>query len=111
MASSSSNKSSCIDTLTINGVDYVRADSLPTQSIPLGPVQIIVADKGFVFVGNVQNDEDGIVTLTNAKNIRIWGTTKGLGELVNGPTSKTVFDNYGTVQTTPILRIAVVKGW
>ena len=107
----STSTTSPIDTLQINGVDYVRADSVPAASPEMGPTQIIVADKGFVFVGNVEDHADGSVTIRNCRNIRYWGTTKGLGELAVGPTSKTIVDAYGTVKLTPILRIAVVSGW
>ena len=57
---------------------------------------IVVLDRGFVYVGDVTCDSDWCI-ITNARNIRRWGTTKGLGELVNGPTSKTVLDQVGTV--------------
>lgn len=99
------------NTMTLNGVEYVRKDSLPAQSPPIGEVRIVVADRGWVFVGNCQDHADGSVTITNCRNIRKWGTSTGLGELVNGPKSGTVADNYGTVRTLPIACIAVVKGW
>lgn len=110
MAKASSSTTSPIETLQINGVDYIRADSIPA-SPELGPTQIVVADKGFVFVGSVEDHADGSVTIRNCRNIRYWGTTRGLGELVTGPTAKTLSDPYGTVKLTPILRIAVVSGW
>ena len=103
-------KCSPIETLTINGVDYVRADAVPSP-VPLGPVRIVVADKGFVFVGNVEEHADATVTITNTQNIRRWGTKRGLGELVHGPTAATVADPWGTVRCAPILQIAVVGGW
>jgi hypothetical protein len=58
---------------------------------------IVVLDRGFVYVGDVTCDDQWCV-IKNAKNIRVWGTTKGLGELVSGPTSKTVLDDVGTVR-------------
>ncbi len=58
---------------------------------------IVVLDRGFVYVGNTEIDDQWCV-ITNARNIRQWGTTKGLGELVNGPLSKTVLDDVGTVR-------------
>ena len=59
---------------------------------------IVVADRGYVYVGNV-NLDDQFAVVTNAKNIRIWGTTKGLGELaLGGPTSSTKLDDVGTVR-------------
>lgn len=60
------------------------------------PKQIVVLDRGFVYVGEVKDAGDNL-EITNAKNIRRWGTTKGLGELVNGPTHNTVLDDVGTV--------------
>lgn len=90
-------------TISIDGVDYVRADSVgpttPTSS------RIVIAQRGWVFVGIYTEDGDN-VTLTNAKVIRQWGTTKGLGELaLNGPTSKTVLDDAGVVR---MHRLAIV---
>jgi hypothetical protein len=59
--------------------------------------QIVVLERGFVYVGKVKVDGDW-VTIENARNIRRWGTTKGLGELAGGPTKETKLDEAGTVQ-------------
>lgn len=95
--------------ISIDGVDYVRAGDL--ESGPIKETRIIVADRGWVFVGACTDHEDGSVTITNAKNIRNWGTTKGLGQLATGPTGATKYDEYGTVRCTPIVQIAVTSGW
>ncbi len=81
-------------TMKINNVEYVRADSQPK---PDGEYKIVVLDRGFVYVGAVKIEGDFAI-IQDAKNIRVWGTTKGLGELVNGPLSKTVVDRVGTVR-------------
>lgn len=73
--------------------------------------KIVVADKGWVFVGDVAENPDGTITITNAKNIRVWGTTQGLGQLRNGPTNQTVTDEYGTVVCKPVFMIDVEDGW
>ena len=57
---------------------------------------IVVLDRGFVYVGSVTEYPDKI-RISNAKCIRRWGTTKGLGQLVTGPTDETVLDETGTV--------------
>lgn len=98
-----------LDTVIINDTEYVRNDKV--NSGPIGNKRIIVADRGWVFVGDCIDNEDGSVTINNAQNIRYWGTTKGLGELSKGPTSKTKVDDYGTVKTIAILTIAVEGGW
>ena len=60
--------------------------------------QIVIAQRGWVFVGDVETSGEQ-VTISNAKCIRRWGTTKGLGELATGgPNSATVLDPMGTVR-------------
>lgn len=75
--------------------------------------QIVVIDNGFVHVGECSM-QDGLLSIDNCKNLRVWGTTNGLGELISGPTKKTVADDCGTV-LVPIARVVfflrVVKGW
>ena len=59
---------------------------------------IVVADRGFVYVGNVVHDGEWCV-VTGAMNIRRWGTSEGLGELARlGPRPETVLDAVGTVR-------------
>ena len=59
---------------------------------------IVVADRGFVYVGHIVVDAAWCV-VTDARNIRKWGTTKGLGEIARGgPTKDTVLDDVGTVR-------------
>lgn len=82
------------ETMMIDEVKYIRADAVPDTK---GDVKIAVLDRGFVYVGSVQIEGDFLI-ISNAKNIRLWGTTKGLGELVNGPTSSTKTDHVGTVR-------------
>lgn len=57
---------------------------------------IVVLDRGFVYVGDCTLEGD-FIRIENAKNIRYWGTTQGLGQLVNGPLPSTKLDNIGTV--------------
>ena len=93
-----------IDLLTIAEAKQI-ASMFPSHTLsslathlpehPSGP-HIVVLDRGFVYVGNV-SCTDKYCTITNAKNIRVWGTTKGLGELRNGPLSGTKTDEVGEV--------------
>ena len=75
--------------------------------------KILVVNNGFVFVGDVVDNEDN-VQVNNCKNIRSWGTTQGLGELRNGPTSKTITDDCGSI-TVPLSQIVftieIQAGW
>lgn len=60
-------------------------------------VQIIIAPRGWIFVGYTHRDGDYVV-ISRSNCIRVWGTEKGLGELINGPTPKTKLDPYGVTR-------------
>ena len=54
------------------------------------------------------------VVLKDASVIRRWGTTKGLGQLINGPLKETVLDPCGTVEIHEQTVVAAIKcegGW
>jgi hypothetical protein len=77
--------------ITVDGELYVRAcDS--------GPIKIVVLERGFVYIGRVDQESDPIITIHSARSIIRWGTTKHLGELVNGPLSNTTLGDPCTVQ-------------
>lgn len=75
--------------------------------------KIAVLDRGFVYVGEI-TDEGENIRIKNARNIRYWGTTKGIGELRTGPTEKTKVDAVGEVvvpKRAVISYITVESGW
>lgn len=70
--------------------------------------QIVVLDRGFVYAGDVTLENDFII-ISNAQNIRRWGTTKGLGELaLNGPQPQTVLNPVGTVRAPSRALISLI---
>ena len=70
--------------------------------------KIVIAQRGWVFVGDVSSTADE-VTIENAATIRRWGTTKGLGEIAaNGPTRDTILDDCPTVRMHPLAVVATV---
>lgn len=95
-------------TITIDDQVYVKQSDLPAG--PPTDFRIIVADRGWVFVGQCVDEEDGSVTINDAKCIRYWGTDNdkpGLGYLaLNGPTSKTKIDPCGVVRIPSHARVA-----
>jgi hypothetical protein len=75
--------------------------------------RIVILQRGWVMVGKYWQSGDEC-KLENAQVIRVWGTTKGLGELRNGPTEKTILDPVGTVNfhiLTVIASIEVSDNW
>lgn len=70
--------------------------------------QIVIAQRGWVFVGDVARSGEE-VSIANAQCIRRWGTTKGLGELAkNGPQRNTVLDDMGTVRMHALAVVASI---
>jgi len=57
---------------------------------------IVVATHGHVLVGDLFEEGDRFY-LRKASVIRVWGTTKGLGELRDGPTESTKLDPCGDI--------------
>lgn len=59
---------------------------------------IVVVLSGWVFCGETRVDQ-GMVCIENCYNIRVWGTTAGLGELaLNGCTERTKLDYVGVMK-------------
>jgi hypothetical protein len=62
-------------------------------------VQIVIAPRGWIFIGYVYLDAALKNLVINKCNvIRTWGTSKGIGELINGPLSGTKLDKCGTTR-------------
>ena len=60
-----------VQTITINGVDYVPADQVKQR--PTGNRAIIVVDRGWIFAGDVTR-ENGRIKLANALHVFKWET-------------------------------------
>ena len=59
---------------------------------------IVILDRGFVHVGRLKSYDDDCLELTDAYNIRVWGTKQGLGELIlKGILPETKLDKWGTI--------------
>jgi hypothetical protein len=73
--------------IVVDGIEYA-----PVKDS--GEIKIVILQRGHVAVGRFNRDGSDCV-LKDASIIRVWGTTKGLGELRSGPTPKTVLDKCG----------------
>jgi len=80
-----------INEIRLNGIDYIRKDSVTAVKEFDGDIKIVVLQRGWVYIGRFERNGNDC-KLHNAYNIRVWGTTKGLAELVNGATSSTKLD-------------------
>lgn len=70
--------------------------------------QIVIAQRGWVFVGDVSRYQNEVV-VENAAVVRKWGTTRGLGQLAQeGPTAKTQLDPCPAVRIHPLAVVATM---
>ena len=95
-----------INTIKINEIEYVRADSV-SQPVT-GDVKIVILPRGWNMIGYF-SQEGSKCKLEKAAVIRRWGTTKGLGELaISGKLKDTVLDFCPTVEFHELTVIATI---
>ena len=71
-------------------------------------IKIVILQRGWVFVGRFSK-VGSACKLTDASNIRTWGTTKGLGELAeNGVTESTKLDKVNDVSFHELSVVAMI---
>lgn len=77
--------------------------------------RIVIAERGWVFVGFVRREGDQYV-IERCFNIRRWGTLTGLGQLaMEGPQPDTVLDYYGVFRNHILAEVGQIEaswpGW
>lgn len=92
------------EVISIDGVDYRRTDTISVDRSG-SPVKIVIGQRGWVWVGYTSVDGEHL-HLSGARCIRYWGTSNGLGELVDGPTAETKLDPAGDVTIHELAVIA-----
>lgn len=97
-------------TINVDGVEYVKKSDVKTSSGKPTKLQIVILQRGWVIIGEYREEKDEFVC-ENSKVIRVWGTTRGLGELaLEGAKLNTKLDECGTVRslkTTIVARLDV----
>jgi len=85
------------ETMMIDEVKYIRADSLPENKNLSSDVRIVILQRGWVAIGRFSQSGSNC-ELKQASIIRKWGTEKGLGQLISGPLPNTVLDPAGNIR-------------
>lgn len=77
--------------IEINNKIYVLKSSIKETNEHKGHIKIVILQRGWIYIGKFLK-KGNKCSLFNSYCIRNWGTTKGLQELVNGKTDKTILD-------------------
>lgn len=100
-------------TITIDGVAYVRADSV--NSTPDGDRHIAFLDRGFIFEGVLSSvDDDGMYTLSDCVNVRKWAQNGTGGMLKSAKQSGATLDGSAPIKWkagSEILLSPTPMGW
>ena len=79
-----------------------------TANCTAGDRHIVVLDRGWIFVGDLSQDEHDIFTITNCKNVRKWNKG-GFGLLSQSATkAEAVLDDCVPIRFEKSARILVV---
>lgn len=96
-----------IKEVEINGTTYVEKGS-QTSEPKNSNIKIVVLQRGWALIGRWNQDGD-MCHLDNGHVIRLWGTTKGLGQLaLEGKTSSTKLDKAGSVDFHILTTVLVI---
>ena len=97
--------------ITINGVEYVRSDSIPAAATPIsGTRAVVVVDRGWIFAGDVTR-ENGRIKISRALHVFKW---EGIGFAKMVETAKADLRNIADVDIpadSEIFSIPVEDSW
>lgn len=100
-----------IETIKVNGIDYVRANSVSAK--PNGRRAVIVVDRGWVFAGDV-TDEDGRIRLQRAVHVMSWQAVGFSGLIADPKGAKAVIKPCAPVDMpadAELFRVPVSDSW
>lgn len=107
------------NTIAIDGVQYVRADSIDATPPVSGSRVVLVVDRGWIFAGDVDPDDEGedgtTIVLKRALHVRSWDSVGFDGMLANPTGGKVVLKKLpGEVRVpygSEIFRVPVADNW
>ncbi|MCP4570350.1 MAG: hypothetical protein GY841_22440 [FCB group bacterium] len=78
-----------------------------TANCTTGDRHLVVLDRGWVFAGNLSQDEHGVFTINNCKNVRKWSSGGFGGLALSAKNSGAVLDDCAPVKFEASARIFV----
>jgi hypothetical protein len=97
------------NTLTINGVDYVRADTVACA--PAGSRAVVVVDRGWIFAGDIAR-ENGRIILSRAVWVFRWESC-GFAKVIEDPSGADIrpIANVEIPEGAEIFSVPVSDDW
>lgn len=101
-----------IETINVNGIDYVRADKVPA-AVPNGKRAVVVVDRGWIFAGDV-SEKDGRMRLDRAVHVMSWQSVGFSGLIADPKAAKAVIKRCAPVDMpadAELFRVPVADSW
>lgn len=96
------------ESVVIGGVEYVPKSSQSDEP-KNSNIKIVILQRGWIMIGRWTQKGEAC-SLDNAYVIRLWGTTKGLGELaLEGRRPSTKLDKVGHVEFHQLTVVATLN--
>jgi len=97
------------DTISIDNVQYVRADKVPTP--PPGNRAVVVVDRGWIFAGDVTR-EDGRIKISRAVWVFKWSSC-GFAAVIEDPSKADIrpFSDIDLPAGAEIFSVPVHDAW
>ena len=100
------------ETITINDTKYVRADCV--AAAPTGPREVVIADRGWTFYGDVTKETDEYIQLDDGGVVRSYRRIGLTGACKDPVGAEVKVDPGGRLRVRKasiIARIPVASGW
>ena len=98
--------------ITVNSIDYIRADQV--QQTPTGNRAVVVIDRGWIFAGDVIR-ENGRIKLTRAVHVFRWESIGFDGVIANPKSAKVTLkpmpNGVNIPEGAEVFSVPVESGW
>jgi len=92
-----------MSSIIVNGIEYVPKKENDSK------IKIVILQRGWIMIGRFERNGSDC-KLHEASVIRVWGTSKGLGELYNGPLKGTKLEKcHGVVEFDYLTVVASIN--
>jgi hypothetical protein len=101
------------DTILVGDVTYIREDLAKTAVKPNGNRCVVVADRGWIFAGDL-TEENGRIQLARAINVVRWSGVGFDGMIENPKSDKVVLKSVADVDLpagAEVFRVPVSDSW
>ncbi len=106
--------STTINHISINGVDYIRADSITAPIRPTGIRAVVVVDRGWIFAGDILR-ENGRIKLSRAVWVFRWESIGFDGVIANPKSNKVTIkpmvQDVDIPEGSEVFCVAVTDDW